>query len=158
MATNVRTRPALRWTLIAITAAGLLIDAFVHFHLAGSYSGVRTNYLSEGDLFRAEATAAVIVAAALLIRPRRYTAAAAFLVAAAGTIAVVFTRYVNIGGFGPIPNMYDPAWYLEKTLSAVAEGIAAVTALLLFVLLHVEAREELKPTARTGGAPVRARG
>lgn len=158
MATSVRTRPALRWTLIVIAAAGLLIDAFVHFHLAGSYSAVKTKYLTEGDLFRAEATAALIVAIGLLVRPRRYTAAAAFLVATAGTIAVVFTRYVNVGGFGPIPNMYDPSWYFEKTLSAVAEGIAAIAALVLFVVLHVEAREGQRPLPQTDGAAVRARG
>lgn len=156
MATSVRSRSALRWILIMIAAVGLLVDAFVHFHLAGSYSSVKTNYLSEGDLFRAEATVALIVAAALLIRPRRYTAAAAFVVAAAGTIAVVVTRYVNVGALGPFPDMYDPTWYLEKTLSAIAEAIAAVAALLLFALLHAEARERRRATARVGGAAARA--
>lgn len=150
-----RTRPALQWTLIVITAVGLLTDTVVHFHLAGSYSGARTSVLSEGDLFRVEAAVALIVAAALVIRPRRYTAAAAFVVAAAGTIAVVFTRYVNVGAFGPIPDMYDPIWYLEKTLSAVAEGVAAVTALVLFLILHAEARRGDRPTAADGRTAVR---
>lgn len=152
MATSVRTPSALRWTLIVITAVGLLVDAVVHFHLAGSYSGVRTNFVSEGTLFRIEATVATLAAAALLIRPRRYTAAVAFVVAAGGTLAVVITRYVNMGAVGPLPDMYDPAWYAEKTVSAVAEGIAAVAALLLFVQLHAEARRVDRATVRSDRA------
>jgi len=152
MATNVRNRSALRWTLIIITAVGLLVDAVVHFHLAGSYSNVRTSLVNEGDLFRIEATVATLAAAALLIRPRRYTAAVAFAVAAGGTLAVVVTRYVNVGAIGPLPNMYDPSWYAEKTLSAVAEGIAAVTALLLFIQLHAEARRADRTAVRSDRA------
>lgn len=151
MATSVRSRSALRWVLILIAAVGLLIDAFVHFHLAAAYSSVRTSTLSEGDLFRVEATVATIAAAALLIRPRRYTAALAFVVAAGGTAAVVFTRYVNVGAFGPFPNMYEPSWGGEKTLSAIAEAIAAVAALLLFALLHAEARQGDPATAQVRG-------
>jgi len=151
MATSVRNRSGLRWTLTVIAAVGLLIDAFVHFHLAGAYSSVKTSALSEGDLFRVEATVATITAIALLIRPRRYTAAIAFVVAAGGTAAVVFTRYVNVGAFGPFPNLYEGVWYGEKTLSAIAEGIAAIAALLLFALLHAEARDARRATARSNG-------
>jgi hypothetical protein len=139
--------------LTVIAVVGLLIDAYVHFHLASAYSGVRSSVLSQGDLFRAEATVAVIAAAALLFRPRRYTAALAFLVAAGGTAAVVVYTYVNLGALGPMPNMYDPAWYTEKTLSAVAEGIAAVAALLLLGLLHAESRHTSDATARSSGRP-----
>jgi hypothetical protein len=108
MATSEHTRLALRWSLTVIAAVGLLIDAYVHFHLAGAYSGVRSSVLGQGDLFRAEATAATITAAALLLRPRRYTAALAFVVAAAGTTAVVVYRYVDVGAMGPCPNIYEP--------------------------------------------------
>jgi hypothetical protein len=159
MATGVRRFSVLRWSLMVIAAVGLSIDAYVHFHLASAYSGVRSSVLSQGDLFRAEATVAVIAAAALLIRPRRYTAALAFLVAAGGTAAVVFYTYVNLGALGPLPNMYDPAWYTEKSVSAVAEGVAAVAPLLLLALLHAEWRQSSRATARSDGRPaVRARG
>ena len=151
MATSERTRSALRWSLTLIAAVGLLIDAYVHFHLAASYSGVKSSVMSQGDLFRVEATAATITAALLLLRPRRYTAALAFLVAAAGTAAVVVYRYVDVGAFGPVPNMYEPLWYGQKTLSAVAEGIAAVAALLLFGLLHAEARATHRAAAGSSG-------
>jgi hypothetical protein len=129
--------------LIAVVVVGLAIQAFVHFHLAGSFPLNKTSTLSEEDLFNAEAVAAVIAALALIFRPRRYTAGFAFLVAAAGTAAVVVYRYVNVGKIGPIPNMYDPYWApFEKNLSVIAEAIAAVAAFALFVLLHQQSRSE----------------
>lgn len=138
MATTVRS--IVRWALVLVAAAGLVIDAYVHFHLASGYSGVRSSVLSQADLFRGEATVAALAAAAVLLRPRRYTAALAFVVAAAGTAAVLVYRYVDVGAFGPFPNMYEPLWYGEKTLSAIAEGVGAVAALALFALLHFQAR------------------
>jgi hypothetical protein len=126
---------------MVIVVAGLAIDAYVHFHLASAFKNNRTSTLSEADLFRAEATVAIIAAVALLLRPRRYTAAFAFLVAAAGFAAVMVYRYVDIGAFGPIPGMYDPFWVpTEKWLSAVAEGVAAVAALALVALFSARTR------------------
>jgi hypothetical protein len=127
----------MQWALIIVVVVGLALDAYVHLHLAHAFKNVKTSTLSEADLFRAEAVVALIAAVALLVRPRRNTAAFAFLVAAAGTVAVLVYRYVNVGKFGPIPNMYDPFWApKEKTISAIAEGIAALAALALFMLLH----------------------
>lgn len=133
---NIRGRSATEIALIVIAVLGLAIQAFVHFDLASAFAGNKTSTLSESDLFRAEATAAVIAAVALLVRPRRYTAAFAFLVAAAGTAAVIVYRYVNVGKFGPIPNMYDPYWApFEKNLSVYGEAAATLAALALFVVL-----------------------
>jgi hypothetical protein len=131
----------IRFALIIIVVAGLAIDAYVHFHLASRFKQNKTSTLSEADLFRAEATVAIIAAVALLLRPRRYTAAFAFLVTAAGFAAVLVYRYVDIGSFGPIPGMYDPYWLpVEKELSAVAEGVAAVAAVALVVMFSAGAR------------------
>jgi hypothetical protein len=122
--------------------AGLAVDAYVHFNLASAFAQVKTSTLSQADLFRADATVALIAAVALLVRPRRYTAAFAFLVAAGGTVAVVLYRYVDIGSIGPIPNMYDPYWApAKKTISAFAEGAAALAAAGLFVMFHIRARK-----------------
>jgi hypothetical protein len=140
MGTTSGNRTVARTGLALITAAGLVIDAYVHFHLAGTYAAIKSSVLSQADLFRAEGTVAAIAAAAVLIRPRRYTAAMAFVVAAAGTAAVLVYAYVNVGAFGPVPNMYDPGWYPEKALSAWAEGIAAIAALALFAVLHSHTR------------------
>ena len=138
---NARDRLAIRWVLTAIVVVGLAIDAYVHFHLASAFRNHKTSTLSQTDLFRVEASVAIVAAVALLLRPRRYTAAFAFLVAAAGFIAVVVYRYVDVGSFGPVPNMYDPFWLpAEKILSAVAEGVAAVAAVALVAMYNVSPR------------------
>jgi hypothetical protein len=139
MAVNMGTR-TISLGLAIVAAAGLAVDAFVHFDLASGYDGVKSSVLTQGDLFRVEGALAALAAVAVLLRPRRYTAAFAFLVAAGGTAAVLVYAYVDVGAFGPFPDMYDPAWYTEKTLSAWAEGIAAIAALGLFLHLHARAR------------------
>lgn len=137
----------IRGALTLIVLAGLALDAYVHFHLASGYAGIKTGTLSQADLFRAEGAIAVLAAVILLARPRRYSAGLAFLVTAGGTAAVLVYRYVNVGSFGPVPNMYEPIWYGEKTLSAWAEGIAAIAALVLLVALDVRSRHTVDATA-----------
>ena len=154
MAPNSGSRSVSRWALIVVAAAGLAIDAYVHFDLASAYAGVKSSTLSQGDLFRVEGSAAAVAAAALLLRPRRYTAAFAFLVAAAGTAAVLVYRYVDVGAFGPFPDMYEPLWYGKKTLSVIAEGVGALAALALFAMLQFEARAVTRAPARRGGNAV----
>jgi hypothetical protein len=141
---SARGRSTIQWALIVLVVVGLGVDAFVHFDLASAFKANKTSVLSESDLFRAEASAAVIAAVALLVRPRRYTAAFAFLVAAGGTVAVVLYRYVDVGAFGPVPNMYDPFWApAGKTLSVFAEAIAALAALALVILWRSRTRRSL---------------
>jgi hypothetical protein len=149
---------ALRAALTVVVVAGLAVDAYVHFDLASSYKGVKSSTLSQADLFRAEAVVALIAAVALLARPRRYTAAFAFLVTAGGLAAVLLYRYVNVGAFGPFPNMYENLWYPEKTQSAWAEGIAAAAALALFVVLHVRARQTSESAVRGDASRAQAGG
>jgi hypothetical protein len=148
-------RALLRWLfsgLILVVIAGLAIDAFVHLHLASAYDGVKSSVLTQGDLFRVEAALAIIVALALVVRPRRWTALIAFLVSAGGFALVLIYQYVNVGGIGPLPNMYDPLRSSEKTLSVWGEGIAALAALVLLVVIHLRV-----PRARTAtGAAAQA--
>ncbi len=153
MTTNLDRRSVIRWALAVVAAAGLAVDAWVHFDLASAYDGVKSSTLTQGDLFRAEGIGATIAAVAVLVRPRRYTAAFAFLVAAAGTAAVLVYAYVDVGAFGPFPNMYDPIWFTEKTISVWAEGIGAVAALALFVLLRARARAGATRVPVGGGMP-----
>lgn len=120
--------------LTVIVAAGLAVDAFVHFDLASAFAKVKTSTMSQADLFRIDAVAAIVVGLALLLLPRALTAGLAFLVAAGGLVAVVLYRYVDVGTIGPIPNMYDPYWApTGKWLSAVGEAVAAIVALYLFL-------------------------
>ncbi|WP_201776176.1 hypothetical protein [Streptacidiphilus melanogenes] len=122
------------WFLALVTAAALAVDAFVHADLAPGYDGVTAD-VSQGDLFRIEAAAAALAALVVLVWHRRPAAwAFAFLVAAGGVFAVMLYRYVDVGSLGPLPNMYEPIWYPEKTASVIAEAVGAGTALLGLVL------------------------
>jgi hypothetical protein len=127
----------LRWLLRLLTTAGLAIDVYVHWHLAPGFDGLKGSgspRVSQGELFRVEATAALLAMVLVLLVRGRAAAAVAFLVAAGGLAAVLLYRYVDVGALGPLPDMYDPTWYTEKTLSAVAEAIAALAALLYLFL------------------------
>jgi hypothetical protein len=116
--------------LRVLAAAGLAIDAYVHFDLAPSFAS-NTASISEATLFRLEASLAV-VAAVLVIAVRRWpTDVLAFAVAATGFAVLLIFRYVNIGAFGPFPVLYEPIWYPKKTSAAVAEGVAMVVTLPL---------------------------
>ena len=145
---------AVRTVLAVIVAAGLAIDAYVHLDLASTYDVVKTSTLSQGDLFRVEAALAIVAGVALLVRPRRYTAWFAFLVSAGGVAAVLVYRWVDVGKVGPLPNMYEPYWYGEKTLSLVAEAIAAVAAAILLVLMYMRARAVAKPAVANAPSAV----
>lgn len=151
---TVRRKPVPEMILIGVAVVGLAIDAYVHLDLASAFEHVKTSTVSQADLFRVEAAAAIVAAIGLLIRPRRYTAGFAFVVAAAGTIAVVLYRYVDVGAFGPVPNMYDPYWQpAGKWLSAVAEAAAAIASAALFVMFHRRARD-LRPGRVEPAVPV----
>jgi glucan phosphoethanolaminetransferase (alkaline phosphatase superfamily) len=133
---NAERRTPLQWALILIAVAGLVVDAIVHYDLASNFAEVKTDTLSQADIFRVESTVALIVAAALLFVPRRITALIVFAVAASAVAAVVVYRYVDVGTIGPIPNMYDPYWEpTGKWLSAVAEVVAALASAALVGLL-----------------------
>jgi hypothetical protein len=64
---------------------------------------------------------------------RRFASAFAFLIAAGGLGALLLYGHVHVGGSGPVPDMYDPVWYTQKTITAVGEAIAAVGAQALFM-------------------------
>lgn len=123
------------WEVLRVVVlAALAIDAYVHFHLAPDFDGLKGSgsfAVSQGQLFRLEAVAAIVAGVLLLVVKSRIAAAFAFMVLAGGVSAVLLYAYVDIGEIGPLPAMYDPTWYGEKTLSAIAEGIGAAAALLL---------------------------
>lgn len=119
-----------------VVAAGLGVDAYVHWHLAPGFDGVKGTanpQISQGQLFRIETALALIAMVLVLVTRRRLAALVALLVAAGGLGAVLLFAYVDVGGLGPLPNMYDPFWYPEKTISAVAEAVAALGALRLLM-------------------------
>lgn len=126
-------RRGLTLALCVLTAAGLAVDAYVHIDLAAAFDAV-PGTISQGDLFRAQAAAAAVVALLVLVARVRLVYLLAFLLAASALGAVVLYTYVDVGPLGPLPAMYEPVWYTQKTLSAVAEGLAALAALALLIL------------------------
>lgn len=121
-----------RLLLSVVTAAGLVADAVIHLRLAADRDGIGGT-LSEGNLFRIEAAVALLAAVLVVLLPWRRTAYALALgVAASALAAVVLYRYVDVGALGPLPNMYEPIWYGEKSVSAVAELVAMLTAAVGF--------------------------
>lgn len=117
--------------LRVVTAAGLACQSFVHFDLASTYDPVRSDLVSQGDLFRVEAAAAALAALLVLVVWRWWAGLFAAAVAGGGLGAVLLYRYIDVGAVLGLPTMYEPVWYREKTWSAVAEGVAALAALAL---------------------------
>jgi uncharacterized membrane protein YphA (DoxX/SURF4 family) len=125
-----------RMLLRVLTAIGLAVDAYVHADLAAQFDGnTGSGGFTQGDLFRIEAGFASLAALLVLLNGRRLAAAFAFLVALSALAAVIVTRYWDIGSFGPLPDMYDPSWYTEKTVSAIAEAVALLASAALLVSL-----------------------
>lgn len=115
------------WGLRLLVAACLITDAVVHLRLASQYAQASApGHLSEGLLFRAESVAALVVALAVLLLGNRAAYAAAVIVAGSAFVAVMLFRYVNVPAFGPLPSMYEPLWFGQKTISAIAEGLGTV--------------------------------
>jgi len=116
-----------------VVVAGLAVDVYVHLHLAAGYDA-NTATISEGALFRVEAGVAGLAALLVLLTRTQIGVMVAFLVAAGGVGAVLLYEYVDVGAVGPLPNMYEPLSYPEKTYSLIAEAVAALAALALLAL------------------------
>lgn len=113
-----------------IAAAGLAVDAYIHAKLADQYDPIKAT-VSQGDLFRAEAGLASLAALLVLVWRRPLGDAFAWLVAAGGFALLVVYRYVNVGTLGPLPNMYEPVWSMDKKIAAIAQLVTVVAVSLL---------------------------
>lgn len=158
------------WVLRAATAAMLSVDAYVHADLAMRYDPNQDDGISQGTLFRLEAGVAALAALAVLVVFWR-TAwsllawALALVVAASALGAVMIYAHYDIGRLGPLPDMYEPFWYGQKTQAAIAEAVATGTAALglmitawwLWARRRAMRVAEPQPTASEHRTPVRAR-
>ncbi|MFD7917806.1 hypothetical protein ACFV3R_00975 [Streptomyces sp. NPDC059740] len=115
-----------------LAAAGLAVDAWVHARLAEQYDAVSA-WVSQGTLFRLESALACLAAVLVLFWRRRLGDALAWLVAAGGLALLLVYRFVDVGSLGPVPDMYEPIWNSDKTLTVAAQGVTvlATTYLLL---------------------------
>jgi hypothetical protein len=64
----------------------------------------------------------------VILTARRASFMLAATVAASALGGLLLYRYFNPGALGPLPDMYEPFWYGEKTLTAVAEAAATIAA------------------------------
>ncbi|MBW8173391.1 hypothetical protein K0651_10080 [Ornithinimicrobium sp. Arc0846-15] len=112
----------------ALVVLALAVDALIHFRLAGNFSLAVPGGIAGGTLFRLQAGAAILAGIFLAVRGSRGAYALAGLVLLSAFVAVMLYRYVDVPAIGPIPAMYEPIWYFEKSLSAVATGLGAVLA------------------------------
>jgi hypothetical protein len=144
---NVGVNAAVRWGLAVVAAAGLAVDAWTHFDVADLYDFNRTSTVNEGVLFRVEASLAIVAAVWILIRPGLLSALFTVLLAGGGAALLVVYRYVDVGTLGPLPNMHEPIWYREKTVSLIGELVATGAALVLLAVLLVSARRASRRTA-----------
>jgi hypothetical protein len=122
----------LRAVLRLLAAAGLAVDAYVHAKLADQYDAISAD-ISQGDLFRVEAGFASLAALLILVWRRSLTTIFAWLVAAGGLAALLVYRYVNVGAFGPFPDMYEPDWTSDKKLALIAQAVTVATTTILLL-------------------------
>jgi hypothetical protein len=120
-----------RWALVLAALVGLGFDAYTHLDLASLYSHNTTGTVNEGVLFQIEAALAIVAGLLLVLRQNIVTTAFAVLVSGGGAFVLLLYRYVDVGKIGPIPNMYDPEFFPEKTQSLTGEFIAFGAALVL---------------------------
>ncbi|MCP9952800.1 MULTISPECIES: hypothetical protein [Actinomadura] len=125
-----------------IVAAGLAADAIVHWKFAPDMAFVQGGSIDGDLLFRIQAAVAGVVAVIILTYATRWSYALAFLVAASAVGALVLYYYVDMGALGPLPDMYEPVWYMEKTVSLAGEGGAALAALVGFFTVKRGRRRE----------------
>ncbi|MEO7422762.1 MAG: hypothetical protein ABIU87_10250 [Ornithinibacter sp.] len=116
--------------LRVVVAVSLMVDAVIHLRLAPGYQQSAPGGIGAGNLFRIQGVLAFIVAGWVIWRGSRPALISAFAVSFGAVVAVVLYRYVDIPPLGPLPAMYEPVWFLEKSLSAAFEGLAAMTALV----------------------------
>ncbi|MFD0688131.1 hypothetical protein [Actinomadura fibrosa] len=133
-----------------LVAAGLAVDAWIHWRFAPDMApgkNAPSGTIAGDDLFRAQAIAAVVAAVLVLAWASKWTYAIAFVVAASAAGAVLAYYWWDFGRIGPIPRMYDPSWYSDKTISLAGEVVAALAALAGF--FTVGDRERRRSTAPT---------
>ena len=150
-----RTAPTARWAVRALVAACLAVDAYIHLKLASTQPPASPGTISQGTLFYAEGGVAILAALLVVLRGTRATFGFAFLVAASALAAVLVSRYIDVGAVGPLPDLYEPAWYTTKIITTIAEAVALPAAIAGLLT----ARQEWAPGAspsRTSRNPDRS--
>ncbi len=125
--------------LRGVEAAALAVTAYIHIDLAAGPM-FADGQVTLAGLFVAQAIAAALVAVWVLIRGSRLAWLAAGGVGLASLAALVVTVYVLVPAIGPLPAVYEPFWYTEKVIAAVAAALAAAAALVTLLRLRLRCR------------------
>lgn len=113
-----------------LALAALVVAAVIHLRLAPQYQIAAPDGIGGGNLFRLQAVAALLVGVWLAWRGSRLAYAVAALVLFSALAALLLYTYVDVPPIGPIPSMYEPVWFTEKIVTAVAEGVGTLLALV----------------------------
>jgi hypothetical protein len=132
---------AVRIILRILAALGLAVDAGIHAKLAGQYDAISAS-ISEGTLFRVEAGAAALAVVLVLAWRKRPGDLFAALTALAGLAAILVYRYVDLGAFGPLPDMYEPIWSSDKTWALIGQAVAVLALVPLLVPGRLTRRDD----------------
>ena len=121
--------------LRVLLAVALGVSAYLHFDLAeGPLTG--DGKITLAGMFIGQAVVAALVAIWVLVRGDRIALLAGLLVGGASFLALILSVYVEIPSIGPFPTLYEPLWYTEKVIAAVAAGLATVVAALAVLRLR----------------------
>lgn len=123
------------------TALALLVNAFVHFQLAGPFDALAGTLVSQGTLFRIQGVVNILAAILIVVVHRWWAGLAAAAIAAGGLALLVVSVYVplDLGALG-FPVIYEPIWYQDKVIAVVAQAVALVGGLLVAALARYRAR------------------
>ncbi len=117
------------------TALALLVNAYIHFQLAGPFDALVGTLVSQGALFRIQGVVNILAAILILVVHRWWAGLAAAAIAAGGLALLVVSVYVplDLSALG-FPVMYEPVWYQAKVIAVVAQAVALVGGLLVAVM------------------------
>ena len=115
--------------LRGVAALALAVSAYVHVELATGPL-VADGQVTLAGLFIAQAVAAALAAVWVVVRGTRLAWVVTGGVGLASLLALVVTVYVLVPSIGPLPAMYEPFWYPDKVVAAVAAALAAAAALV----------------------------
>lgn len=115
--------------LRVVAALALAASAYIHIDLAAGPL-FADEQVSVAGLFIGQAITAALVALWVFARGSRLAWLATGGVGLASLAALVVSVYVVVPSIGPLPAVYEPFWYTEKVIAAIAAAIAAAAALV----------------------------
>lgn len=123
--------------LRVVGAAALACSGYLHLRIGlGRPPLFADGQVTLSGLFLAQAAASALVVVWVLVRPSLISWSAFGTVAAASLAAVVLSTYVRVPAVGPFPELYEPVWYLDKSLSAGAAAVATAVAVAALLALR----------------------